>query len=421
MGHFMEQSDHGISRTKPLSVIEINWPTRVVLCLLACFLLLPIVWGYFFTDAEERSRFEKRKLAEFPSLAQFDASGRYFSDVEKYLDDHIGFAIEINRFYSKIESYLFNHSSSNGVSFGQDGFVFLNSHDPSEPDSIFKWFCTPRLSPALTADYIGKIEKVNNAIKAFGHRAIFTVPISKPTLYPEKLPDDIGQELKTWCSEFMQRENILKALQAQAEQRGILFHYPYAEFLAAKNEPHFYPKENFHWRGGGGHLFSKKLFETLGLKIDNRYSEGARLIDTRADLVHLIGFERPIKVWYYPYEIFKLSENKAPELDYMLDYYSRMHTAGFSYYTSAAPLQQKDAIMISHSFGAYVSRDLAVGYRSIKHINIAALQDHEMEKFYKHLFSLGENMDIILLFHDANMASDYLLNLLADSIGELKP
>jgi hypothetical protein len=164
----------------------------------------------------------------------------------------------------------------------------------------------------------------------------------------------------------------------------------------------FYPKENFHWKGASTHLFSKTFFQSLNLDVSKYgFSDGATVEETFADL-QSIGFKRRIKVWSYPYKSFKVSENQQSKFGYLRRYYERMYD--FSYYTSSNPLQDKDAVLISNSFGAFIARDLAPGYKSLLHINVNNLQRKDQKELFDHLFTLGKNMDFIFLYHDAALA-----------------
>ncbi len=251
----------------------------------------------------------------------------------------------------------------------------------------------------------------------FGHRTIFATAITKPVLYPEHLPADVSDKAKENCSKFLKENNILKLLQLEAKRKNIFFHYPVEAFMSAKNEAHFYPKENFHWNGLSASLFSKTFFENLGLSVGHRFETGKHLVKTKADL-KTIGFDRIMKVWNFPYAEFEVNGGfRHEQLNYMKQQYPRL--GDYSYYLTKNPLQNKSAVVLSDSFGGPVARHLATGYKTLTHYNIFELQDSEKKSFYKQIFKSGSGMDIIFLFHDGGIVYRPTLQNLADTLTEL--
>ena len=381
--------------------IRLEKPAKLFFVFLAFLLLLPLVWGGFCTDHRERENFEKRHLARFPAATELRDPKKYFTDIEAYISDHVGFAVAFNRFYRKMSYYLFRASTVKNISITKSGFVFLTSHSAEKANEGIEVLCIPDASEAARQEAWSNLMRINRAVTSFGHRAIFASAISKPVLYPEHLPGDISAATRKRCHQFYGENNLLRFLKRKAVSEGLIFHYPLERFRQAKTDPHFYPKENFHWHGLSAHVFARTFFERLGLSVPPYFDDGRELIAADADL-HSLGFTRKIKVWAFSYPEFWISGGFLDKrLDYLKPYYERM--IDYSFYTTERPLMDKDAILFSYSFGKNTAKHLAVGYKTLTQINVNFLQENETERFFEKMLSLHREMDVIFFFFDASM------------------
>jgi len=398
-------------KTEKSELISLSPVSKFLSVFISLMLLIPFIWGLTVTDHQARSKAEKRNLAPFPHFTLSNTK-EYFGGLSTYLRDHIGFGLVINQFYQKTMFNNFDTVGIENISKGSDGFVFLTSHNPTKHNVIFSTLCLHNTDPS---NVVSSAEKLNKMVTGAGHRAIFAVPISKPSLYPEKLPSDVSDIAKGACNSFLKNANFLTKAKVKLAEDKILLHYPVSLFLTHKNDESFYPKTNFHWDGLSAHLFAKSLFTSLGVdKLRLRsFDDGAKLVTKHTDLTS-IGFERTTKVWEFPYQTFGISENQRNKLNYIKKYYDR--AGDVSYYSTKNPLQNKNAVLISNSFGAFTARHLAVGYKSLIHININHLKPSEQKGLFSHLFALDKKMDIIFLFHDDAMAGHNALDKMARNI-----
>lgn len=394
---------------------NLSFRARIFMMVIAVFLCLPGIWGLFFTDHAYRSHFENRTLAPFPSLSELMTPNRFFTKFDKFICDHLGFAVFFNHNYAKFSYFAFRRSIVENVSVTQNRFVFLNSHMADRHNDAIEQLCLPAPDPEMTRPYYKALQRLNRKIDALGHRMIFGVAITKPVLYPDQLPKDISPDTKRRCRMFFDN-NSIKTIQEKAEADGIIFHYPFASFRAHRHTPHFYPKENFHWNGCSAHLFSHTLFKKLGMK-DGIKDSGRYLCTMEADL-KIMGFTRDIKIWSYPYDAYGINGGVGDKrLDHMKKYYSRMND--FSYYETKNPLQTKNAVLISDSFGQFTAKHLAVGYSTLRHFNVSHLLEGEKVKFFRQVTMLNKGMDIIFLFFDGSVVSGYSIGTMADIFDKL--
>lgn len=396
------------------SASNLSFQSRILVLVVAVFLLLPVIGGLFI-DHGDRSRFENRTLAQFPSLSELIAPNRFFAKFDKFTGDHLGFAVFFNRIYAKSSCFAFKRGIVENVSVTQNGFVFLTSHFADSHNDAIEQLCLPAPDPETTRQYYSALRHLDTGINSFGHRMIFGVAITKPVLYPEQLPEDIGPDIKRRCRMFFSN-NIIKTIREKAGEDGIIFHYPFGSFMAHRDIPHFYPKENFHWNGYSAHLFSYTLFKKLG--VENGVSDSGKCLSTTEADLKIMGFERDITVWSYPYDAYCIEGGAGdPRLHYMKKYYSRMND--FSYYETENPLQKKDAILISDSFGKFTAKHLARGYATLRHFNVSHLLEEEKVDFFQHVLTLNRGMDIIFLFFDGTVVNGYSIRTMADIFDKL--
>lgn len=397
--------------------VTLSWVSRLFLIVIALILLIPLVWGICFQDSTSRRNYENRNLNEFPEIQGLLHVKQFFTDIDHYLKDHIAFFITINQSYRKGAFYLFKESPIKNVSVSQEEFVFLNSHSTIHHNTVFESLCIPRTSSEKVDAYLTDLKVLDSAVRSFGHRMIFAVGPSKPSIYADKLPKDLDDTIRSNCLRYMQQENILTILERKAGESGVIFHYPQQRFINARNDQSFYPKENFHWNGKSAHLFSKTLFKKLGVEVGSGFEVGGLIVQANADL-GMLGFDRPIQVWDYPYQEYQLKrESYGQMFEALRPHYERL--VDYSHYSCGAPLQDKHAIILSNSFGTPLAKHLAIGYNSLKQINISHLQEHEKDRFYQKMLYSGEGMDIIFVFHDGAVAHGADLKTLANDFEKL--
>ena len=109
-------------------------------------LLIPAVMT-FFTDHSERSRWENRELNTFPDIKQISKGAEYFREIDDYLNDHFGLAIDMNKLQRKLVFYLYKDSPAPNISIGKNGFIFLTGPTKNNPFSSLRKLCINSIEP----------------------------------------------------------------------------------------------------------------------------------------------------------------------------------------------------------------------------------------------------------------------------------
>lgn len=377
---------------------------KLMIVLLALGLFLPAFAG-FFTNHKARQNWEKRELAALPNVLQASSSKVFFTELEAFIDDHMGFATPLNQAYRKLQFYVFGDSPVANVSVGDEGFVFLNSHSVSRPHTAISKLCL------RNASQISKTAKAMDTFASIidrqGATMTYAVVPSKPLLYPDRLPYTTPARFREACLSIDPLQSAAGQLRERAQGADYRVYFPFSELAAMRDEPAFYPPENFHSASRINHEFARGLLHELDIDVGRAYSKDAYLGVIRADM-DLLGFRRDADAWIYPYADYEtVFSHREPS--WVVRHYPRARD--FGTFVSANPASTRSALLLSNSFGKYVAPHLAPGFKSLHHINLNALRKTEAEAFLRQVLAQIQPDDVIYLVHDGGIPSAQLYML----------
>lgn len=393
-----------------------SFVSKLILLFLAGTLATPVVVGYF-TDHKARASWEKRSLTQFPQWLGWKDITLFFSEIDKFSSDHIGFALPLNRLYRKFRFYVFSDSPATNITVGSSGFVYLNSHNPQKAHTIFQSLCVNGDDNRGLQQRVDTLGEIFSELEARNYRVSLGIAISKPVLYPDYLPLQVPQYYRDACTTYQNRGNIPTRISEIFSTSGRIAYYPLKVFYNYRNQDGFYPKENFHWNGKSAHVFAQEFLSLIGLPPGENFSKDNVLISTKADL-HSSGFIRNISTWHYPYTQYKIVKTKEHELDWIKNYYK--HANDYSQYETFQPIsEERKALVISNSFGVFIAPHLAPGFQSLLHININDLQDNEYLMFWSDFLDKLQPTDIIFIFHDDIIVTGYRLKNISQALVQI--
>ncbi|MFK8041444.1 hypothetical protein, partial [Congregibacter sp.] len=281
--------------------------TRLAIAAVALVFLLPAVAG-FFTDHKARQNWEKRELAAFPDVRQAESAKTFFPELESFVNDHIGFAMSLNKTYRMLQFYLFGDSPVANVDVGEDGFVFFNAHSAARPHAALRKSCIARMPQVKSVELA--MEQFGSSVRRRGASISYALVPSKPLLYPDRLPRTVPAPVRRACTSLDPMLSTAGLLKSRSEGKDYLIHFPVEELLELRDEPAFYPPGNFHSASMINHVFAKGLLRSLGIEPGDSYSKGARLGEIGADM-RVMGFTRRVEAWRYPYADYGVKVSRA--------------------------------------------------------------------------------------------------------------
>ena len=367
---------------------------------LALVMAVPAIASRFTSD-DERAKWENRNLATLPSLGWNLDGEPFFDALDKYLNDHFGLALTLNRFHRRLVYYVFRDSPVPNLTVGKDGFLFLNAHGTNKPFAALKKLCIEDVNPAAIETAASSWDRILKFYEQRIPRVALLIPPSKPVLYPEKLPDSVPRAIREACGQYHAATTGPGSLAAKVGGQISTVIYPLDPFFRLRFDQNFYPKENFHFAGTSAHTLARKALVALAIHPDARYDESIPGQADTSDLSRLLGFERPIRVTSYPYTGFGLAR-KPQEPRTVRSYYAK--ASDFGTIVAQSPLSGRSALVISNSFGAFTVGHLAPGYRSITWVNINDLNESESEGFFGAFIRAQRPDDLILVIHDGSIS-----------------
>jgi hypothetical protein len=159
----------------------------------------PLIIGIFQED-ELSSIIELRQLATFPTLPESKKEIKKFPEAfNVYYSDHFGLREQFIEAYYSLIYKLGTQYSVSGVTFGQDGWMFLGSIKPSvqkydDPmgDAINKNL----FSEKQLEDFARSIMAIKNWLNKRGIEYIYVIAPNKHTIYFEKMPAYFAKQNK---------------------------------------------------------------------------------------------------------------------------------------------------------------------------------------------------------------------------------
>jgi hypothetical protein len=383
---------------------QVRFTAKSSLILLAVgFLLLTPSIAGFFTDHESRSRWEKRELAKLDQALLAERPKEIFSALDAFIDDHIGFARSMNKFYRQLQFYLFGDSPIPNVSVDGNGFVFVNAFSTNNPHLRFEKTCRP--TPESVANARHNIERMFKATDSAELTLTYAVVPSKPLLYADRLPKTVPVAIRKSCRSLAREQSLAGQLASTFRHRPYQFHFPLAEMIKHRQEPAFYPPENFHANSLLNHLFADSLLRTMGIDPGPAFSEGAELQAIRADIT-MLGFKREALAWTYPYSSYQVdSQRRQPQ--WIRTYFKSARDFGL--FETTKPASDRVALVLSNSFGKYLSPHIAPGFRKLHHISLNDIKLKEIQKGLSAVLARLKPSDLIILVHDGGVMEQKLM------------
>lgn len=354
------------------------WATLFV----ALALTLPTLMGIV-SDAAERSKIQRRPLAQWPAAGLLmDDPRAYFSGVNEYLHDNAAPVIWATKTYRRFLVETLHTSPSPDIVLGDAPFIFFDSYKNSGPASIFASICPKILDEQAVSTLKADVRKLASRFAGKDRRGLAVIIPTKPSLYGDRLPPSVPAADRALCAEHITGRNALLSLDL-ASPGGILV-YPYREMALRRDEPHFYPPEEFHNSGLSGRLIAEKVFKAVGIKVAPEYTNAVKVpIEVEGDLATILGYDKTNQDWFFDdYTPFGLSQAfKSPEA------IGSIHKNAYDWrtFTVAKPMSERKALVLGDSFGAKNALQLAAGYRKLLQININGIEHDEFRALKKYL------------------------------------
>ena len=207
--------------------------------IIALFLIFIFAVGilYIFLPKNDFSETEKRNLADFPKFnIENLSSGKFASDFEEYLSDHVpfrNFFVSVNSYFELIKG----NNGSNGVYLGSDGWLIEKPFDRENRFDI-------------------NMKRITDFAARTNIPTALTAVPSKGYIYSDKLPKnaltyndgDYFARFPGKCGDKVKYIDISQAMKTEADSRQLFY------------------RTDHHWTSDGAYIGYSEICKSLGLK-----------------------------------------------------------------------------------------------------------------------------------------------------------
>jgi alginate O-acetyltransferase complex protein AlgJ len=197
------------------------------------------------------SNTEKRMLASFPEIPRnLKAISNFFKQFEDYYNDHFGFRDKLIHRYSREMEKRFGLSGVSNVMAGKEGWYFFAR------DNVLDDFrgISPLTEHQLISWKADLVRKKDWLAKQ-GIQYLFVLPPSKPTIYPEYLPEAFQN-----AKGVTHLEQLIDYLDKDPDVDIV---NPKPELLKAKTKTRLYYKTDTHWNDYGAFVAYKEIINQI--------------------------------------------------------------------------------------------------------------------------------------------------------------
>ena len=271
-------------------------------------ILMPVV--LINTEQNQKSEIDNRKLVEFPEILGNDEIKK---DIEKYLQDRIGFRKEMMSSYSWINTIMYGELAHPLYQFGQDGYVFFDMHNNITYESYHKIFAEA-------------VQKMQVYCESRGAKFYFLFDPEKISVYRRYLPEGVNYD-DSWADDmlaYMRELNI-----SVISNKDILTDLSYSEQVFNRQY------DAGHWNDLGCFYGTNNLWNTMkkefpaiteyakedfevSTKIETYYPVSSIVVNEEVPVYRLKTKWKDVSADYYGinldknYKFFQYCINQAP-------------------------------------------------------------------------------------------------------------
>jgi len=201
---------------------------------------------------------EKRTLATFPNVPDnLSQVQKFYSDLDKYLNDHFGFRDWfIYRYQSELRK-RFNHTSKEtSVIRGKDNWYYF-----TDSDLLLDFTGKKPLSDSDLDNWLTSYRGKKRWLAERDIRYLFVVPPNKQSVYPEFTAETLGK------SQGKSRLQQLKSLLTESDNSTFIDLAPI--LIDKKDNGTMFYKSDTHWTSYGAYL----AFQVIAEKIEDFFPD----------------------------------------------------------------------------------------------------------------------------------------------------
>lgn len=397
--------------------VKFELAASFVLTLAGLVLAVPGAMAFLADDAALSAR-HNRQISPAPETSELaQAPEAYFNGVRSWFKDRVGGGLEAAELYHRTQYFVFKDAGSSQIVRNGD-FVFLSA--PSGGGAPFSKLMETCRSPEEWETLRHRLSdewlSIREAIETAGYKANLLIAPSKPVLYYDRLPLSVPGDVRSACEAANQSDAPLAQL---VEEDPFRIVYPIADYAALRDEPNFYPPQNFHSDGRSAYTGAEAMLRL----VDPEHARELplfRSVRRRSDIWTVFGFEREGD--------FSDPQFETQTVEPLQNAYGRLKAQlpdvqeGAAYWNGASPNPEK-VLVLSDSFGVFFAPHLARGFRELHHLSTNGLNQEDLQTLFHEIVPSEKYDRVILLYNDGNVVGGRLsefAGLKMNGVGEAR-
>jgi hypothetical protein len=353
-------------REAPRDRVRVQRGARAALAGVALCLLVPLAGALLQSDAT-LEEFHTRRLHAWPQLRGDPV--QYLRGARDWLNDRAFPIMAASRLQKRAAYYLLHEPPSPRITLGKDGHVFVNGAD----DQRVFWFFD---AGCLAAHDRRHVRALESDLKAWARVArlrqlqvdVVKIPTSA-SIYADKLPDSVPRAYREGCLKRMAGQSPLLEVQGAG---AVSFVYPLREMLAARSDPAFFPRGNWHPSGLSLQVARNAYLAKLGLP--EPAEEALELGSAPAEALESYGIDQQEPTYSLRDPHVNANVAREAELRSQIEELFLWPHFVLHVYENDHPPTEQSVLMLSDSFGDLSSRVFAGSFRRLIQINTNELK-----------------------------------------------
>lgn len=249
-------------------------------------IILPTIL-YKFIPKEYKKNNENRALSQRPELT-IDNYDTYPKLYEEYYNDTLPFKNFLTNLNSKVKYNIFDISPSNAVIKGKDNWLFYDSKNKNDGDTLADFQRTNYYSEEMLGKFKKSLEAKKKFLDDLGIEFYVYIASNKEEIYPEYMPDEYVR-----LKEKSKADIVVDYLNENTDVNII---YPKDILMSYKDNYDLYHKLDTHWNKQGAYIGFTELMKAMGREYENieNLNIEANEIST-GDLANMINMSGDLK------------------------------------------------------------------------------------------------------------------------------
>ncbi len=353
--------------------VRLSVLARAVLAAVGCLLLLPVV-AIPLQDRGSLEQFHNRSLSAWPRIADFIPDPvKYLTQARLWLGDRVYPIIPVSHFYKGLLFYVLATPPEHRVIIGNDGFIFLSGTDDDHLNNILESVCIDTANRKIADAFARSLAGLASysAEQALPIDVI-TVPTLE-TLYGDRLPRSVPSKYRSACAERAQGTSLLVGIHAPPPVHYV---FPFAPMHAARDDPAFFPKGNWHPDGLSLEIVRDAYLGKIG--VEPPHDETLLRTEAPSELLMTYGISWPLPVYHVTDADVVKDESTNAALKAVLDDLFPVGWHNTRAFRNRRPDSKETVLLLSDSFGDRAAPVLASGFHRLVQVDTNDMKPHSV-------------------------------------------